>query len=219
MRAGERVARRGRRSGNAGFAAARRFAEVTSTDYVPRCSRRVAPRRRRRPGRALPGRRRRGSPFGDGSFDVVLSTFGAMFTPDHGRPARGCCASPGTAGASGWRTDARRLHVQGRRRYVRPGGAQVPGPVGHRVAHRRAVRPEGRTDPLRRRLFNFRYRSAAHWIRCSATTQADFRPSPRSTRRAGCTERDIASLLEDEHRRLVVARRPRRVPRIVVTKR
>ena len=27
-------------------------------------------------------------PFDDGSFDVVLSTFGAMFTPDHTRPAR-----------------------------------------------------------------------------------------------------------------------------------
>ena len=27
-------------------------------------------------------------PFDDGSFDVVLSTFGAMFTPEHSRPAR-----------------------------------------------------------------------------------------------------------------------------------
>src|SRR6187200_2964242 len=81
---GERVLDVAAGNGNATLAAARRFAHVTSTDYVPAL---------------LEGGKRRAEaeglvvafefadaealPYPDASFDVVLSTFGVMFAPDH----------------------------------------------------------------------------------------------------------------------------------------
>jgi ubiquinone/menaquinone biosynthesis C-methylase UbiE len=89
LRAGERVLDVAAGNGNATLAAARRFAEVTSTDYVPAL---------------LEGGRRRAEaqgfdvtfdvadaealPYAARTFDVVLSTFGVMFTPDHEQAAR-----------------------------------------------------------------------------------------------------------------------------------
>src|SRR4249920_2125924 len=83
LRAGERVLDVAAGNGNATLAAARRFAQVTSTDYVgallERGKERALAERlvvafRQADAEALP--------FHDGSFDVALSTFGVMFTPD-----------------------------------------------------------------------------------------------------------------------------------------
>src|SRR5580765_8408916 len=88
LRAGERVLDVAAGNGNATLAAARRFASVTSTDYVPALLER--------------GRRRADAerldvtfevadaealPYPDASFDVVLSTFGVMFAPEHEQAA------------------------------------------------------------------------------------------------------------------------------------
>jgi ubiquinone/menaquinone biosynthesis C-methylase UbiE len=86
---GERVLDVAAGNGNATLAAARRFAHVTSTDYVPAL---------------LDGGRRRAEaeglqvtfevadaealPYPDASFDVILSTFGVMFAPDHEKSSR-----------------------------------------------------------------------------------------------------------------------------------
>ncbi len=83
---GERVLDVAAGNGNATLAAARRFAHVTSTDYVPAL---------------LEGGRRRAEaegldvtfetadaealPYAAASFDVILSTFGVMFAPDHAK--------------------------------------------------------------------------------------------------------------------------------------
>ena len=89
VRAGERVLDVAAGNGNATLAAARRFARVTSTDYVPALLEKGAARA------AAEGldvhfqvADAEELPFDDASFDVVLSTYGAMFTPDHTRPAR-----------------------------------------------------------------------------------------------------------------------------------
>ncbi len=70
-------------NGNATLAAARRFCDVTSTDYVQSLLDRgqlraaaegLAVRFQTADAEALP--------FADNSFDVAMSTFGVMFTPD-----------------------------------------------------------------------------------------------------------------------------------------
>src|SRR5512143_572063 len=89
VRAGERVLDVAAGNGNATLAAARRFAQVTSTDYVPALLDKGAARAAAEGLQvAFQFADAEDLPFGDGSFDVVLSTFGAMFTPDHTRPAR-----------------------------------------------------------------------------------------------------------------------------------
>ncbi|MGH6623328.1 MAG: class I SAM-dependent methyltransferase, partial [Burkholderiaceae bacterium] len=89
VRADERVLDVAAGNGNATLAAARRFAEVTSTDYVPEL---LENGRLRAEAENLPVQFEvadvEALPYADASFDVVLSTFGVMFAPDHARSAR-----------------------------------------------------------------------------------------------------------------------------------
>ncbi len=89
LRGGERVLDVAAGNGNATLAAARRFGIVTSTDYVPALLERGRKRAEAEgadvtfqvaDAEALP--------FPDASFDVVLSTFGVMFAPNHELAAR-----------------------------------------------------------------------------------------------------------------------------------
>src|SRR6476646_12258042 len=78
---GERVLDVAAGNGNATLAAARRFAQVTSTDYVPALL--DAGRRRAEAERlevTFEVADAEALPYPDASFDVVLSTFGVMFT-------------------------------------------------------------------------------------------------------------------------------------------
>ncbi|HEY2764462.1 MAG TPA: class I SAM-dependent methyltransferase [Pseudonocardiaceae bacterium] len=75
-------------AGNTALAAARRWARVTCTDYLPALLDHAAARAR---CEGLPLRTQvadaQDLPFPDGSFDVVTSTFGVMFVPDQQRAA------------------------------------------------------------------------------------------------------------------------------------
>ena len=86
--AGERVLDVAAGNGNVTLAAARRFAEVTSTDYVGELLDRGKERAR---AERLPIAFRLADaealPFADGSFDVALSAFGVMFTPNQEKAA------------------------------------------------------------------------------------------------------------------------------------
>jgi SAM-dependent methyltransferase len=88
LRAGERVIDVAAGNGNASLAAARRFADVVSTDYVPQL---LAKGRERAIADHLAIEFQEADaeylPFEDGSFDVALSTFGVMFAPDQRRAA------------------------------------------------------------------------------------------------------------------------------------
>jgi ubiquinone/menaquinone biosynthesis C-methylase UbiE len=83
VHAGERVLDVAGGAGNTALAAARRWADVTCTDYVPDLLGHAATRAS---AEGLPLRTgvadAQALPFPDGSFDVVTSTFGAMFAPD-----------------------------------------------------------------------------------------------------------------------------------------
>src|SRR6187399_1051663 len=88
LRSGQRVLDVAAGNGNATLAAARRFADVVSTDYVGALLERG---RERAAADRLPVTFREADaealPFADAAFDVVLSTFGVMFTPDQQRAA------------------------------------------------------------------------------------------------------------------------------------
>jgi len=103
---GQRVLDVAAGSGNAALAAARRGARVTATDFVPRLLQ-AAARRARAEGLELDTREAdaQSLPFGDGAFDVVLSTFGVMFAPDQARAAAELlrvCRPGGRIGLTAW---------------------------------------------------------------------------------------------------------------------
>jgi SAM-dependent methyltransferase len=88
LRAGQDVLDVATGSGNTAIAAARRFTNVTGIDFVPSLLDRA---RERTAVEGLKVDYREGDaeelPFADASFDVVLSTFGVMFAPDHAKAA------------------------------------------------------------------------------------------------------------------------------------
>jgi len=106
LRSGERVLDVAAGNGNATLAAARRFADVMSTDYVGALLERG---RERAKAERLPATFQEADaealPFTDGRFDVVLSTFGVMFTPDQQQAANELirvCRPGGKIGLANW---------------------------------------------------------------------------------------------------------------------
>jgi SAM-dependent methyltransferase len=89
VRAGERVLDVAAGAGNTALAAARRWGIVTATDYVPDL---LARARARADAEGLQlvtdVADAQALPFADGAYDVVTSTFGAMFAPDQEKAAR-----------------------------------------------------------------------------------------------------------------------------------
>lgn len=156
-------------NGNASLAAARRFAEVVSTDYVPEL---LEDGRKRAEAERLPVTFKvadaENLPFGDGSFDVVLSTFGVMFAPDQPRAAAELMrvARPGgRIGLANWTPDSFIGEL------FQVVSAFVPPPAGLRspmewgAEARLAELFDGAARiEVARKPFVFRYRSAAHWI-------------------------------------------------------
>ncbi|HEU5293565.1 MAG TPA: class I SAM-dependent methyltransferase [Burkholderiaceae bacterium] len=157
-------------NGNATLAAARRGCRVTSTDYVATLLDRGAERAR---AERLEVTFRTADvealPFDNESFDAVLSTFGVMFAPDQPLAAAEMlrvCRPGGRIGLANWMPDSmvgQLFKLMGR--YLPPPpGLQPPslwGDEGHlKTLFGRRVSSLAVT----RRVFNFRYRSAAHFV-------------------------------------------------------
>ena len=106
LRAGERVLDVAAGNGNATLAAARRWCDVVSTDYVGALLERG---KARASAEGLAVRFEEADaenlPYADGSFDVVLSTFGVMFTPSQEKAASELarvCRTGGKIGLANW---------------------------------------------------------------------------------------------------------------------
>ena len=157
-------------NGNATLAAARRFASVTSTDYVPELLERG---RRRAQAEGLANitfevADVEALPYPDASFDVVLSTFGVMFAPDHRRAAAELmrvCKPAGRIGLVSWTPGGfigRLLRIVGE--YVPPPpGVSSPALWGTE-AHIAELFPTATIVRHTTRAFVFRYRSPEHWV-------------------------------------------------------
>ena len=170
IRAGERVLDVAAGNGNATLAAARRFAHVTSTDYVEALLDKGA---ERAAAEGLAVRFQEADveelPFPDSSFDVVLSTFGAMFAPDHERAAdeiMRVLRSGGRIGIANWTPEGfiGRLFKLIGRHVPPPAGVKSPalwGSESHLAGLFGAQSAQIRAE---RRHFNFRYRSPAHFV-------------------------------------------------------
>ena len=204
VRAGERVLDVAAGNGNATLAAARRFAQVTSTDYVPALLEKGAARA------AAEGLKvtfqvadAENLPFRDASFDVVLSTFGAMFTPEHARPAREMLRvlrNGGRIGLANWTPEGfigQLFKVIGA--YIAPpAGLRSPALWGTEPHMVELFGPQAADIRCARKHFNFRYASSAHWIQIFRDFYGPMHKAFAALDAAGqaALQRDIAALLE-----------------------
>ena len=175
VRATDRVLDVAAGNGNATLAAARRFATVTSTDYVPALLERGRLRAEAEgftnvtfefaDAEALP--------YADASFDVVLSSFGIMFAPDHEQTARELmrvCKPGGRIGLANW-TPTGFLGQLFRTvaAYVPPPPAVTSPVLWGTDAHVRELFPDATRIAHTVRAFQFRYRSPEHWVEAFRT--------------------------------------------------
>jgi ubiquinone/menaquinone biosynthesis C-methylase UbiE len=168
VRAGERLLDVAAGNGNFSLAAARRFCEVTSTDYVPDLLQRGE---QRAAADGLPMAFQvadaEALPFADGSFDSVGSTFGVMFAPDQEKAAsemRRVCRPGGKIGMANWTPDSfigQLFKILGG--YLPPApGMKSPALWGVRE-HLEELFGEDDIAVVERH-FVLRYRSAEHWL-------------------------------------------------------
>jgi ubiquinone/menaquinone biosynthesis C-methylase UbiE len=168
LHAGSKVLDVAAGNGNCSLAAARRWCDVTSTDYV------AAPLddgRRRAEAERLSIRFQEADaealPFADGAFDVVLSSFGVMFAPDHFRAASELlrvCRHNGRIGLANWTPRGfigRLFTVVGR---YAPPALMPPSRWGLEDHLDHLFRASTCDIHTTYRDFAFRYRSAEHWI-------------------------------------------------------
>jgi SAM-dependent methyltransferase len=169
LRSNQRVLDVAAGNGNATLAAARRFAEVVSTDYVGSLLERGRERAKAdRLDVTFQEADAEKLPFKDGSFDVVLSTFGVMFTPNQEQAAKELvrvCKPGGQIGLANWTPESfigRLFKIIGK--YLPPApGMKSPALWGNR-AHLDGLFGAAGTVDAQSRRFNFRYRSPDHWV-------------------------------------------------------
>jgi SAM-dependent methyltransferase len=170
LRSGSKVLDVAAGNGNVSLAAARRFCDVTSTDYVPTLLERGRARAaaeglgidfREADAEALP--------FADGSFDVVVSTFGVMFAPDQERAAAEMlrvCKRGGKIGLANWTPEGfigQMFKVMGK--HVAPPAGVKPPPLWGSPSRLAELFDSGKASvDVSKREFNFRYKSPEHWV-------------------------------------------------------
>jgi ubiquinone/menaquinone biosynthesis C-methylase UbiE len=170
VHAGDRVLDVGTASGNTAISAARRRAIVTGVDLVPALLEHARNRAQAegfqidfREGNAM------ALTFADSSFDVVLSTFGAIFAPDPQQTASEMarvCRPGGKIALTSWPPDS----MLGKlflllARYSAP-GSRVGAPVewGDQAIVAERLDPYVQALRMQRREVRFRALSAKHWV-------------------------------------------------------
>ena len=205
--AGERVLDVAAGNGNATLAAARRFAEVTSTDYVPAL---LDVGRRRAEAERLAVTFEvadaEALPYPDASFDAVLSTFGVMFTAAQEQAAgelRRVCRPGGRIGLACWTPSGFLGDL------FKVVGKHVPPMPGVRSpllwgteAHLRTLFADATSITPTVRHFVFRYRSAEHFVEVFRSFYGPVHKAFASLDPGGqaALEADLLSLLRQANR-------------------
>lgn len=169
VHAGERVLDVAAGNGNASLAAARRGARVVSSDYVPALLQRGRARAeadglviefREADAEALP--------FEDGSFDLVLSVFGVMFTPNQEVAAQQLlrvCRRGGRIALASWTPESfvgQMFKVIGA--YIPPPAIAAPSLWGTTARIQTLFGAEATSIRAEQRQFTFRYDSPARFL-------------------------------------------------------
>jgi ubiquinone/menaquinone biosynthesis C-methylase UbiE len=170
LRSNQRVLDVAAGNGNATLAAARRFAEVVSTDYVAAL---LEQGRTRAAADRLPVTFQEADaealPFADASFDVVLSTFGVMFTPNQDQAAAELvrvCKSGGKIGLANWTPEGfiGQLFKTLGKYLPPPAGTRSPALWGTQARITELFGPAAASIAAEKRHFVFRYRSPEHFL-------------------------------------------------------
>lgn len=170
IRAGQKVLDVAAGNGNVSLAAARRWCDVIATDYVAalleKARERAAAERlqiefREADAEALP--------FKDHSFDVVVSTFGVMFTPDQQKAAdelMRVCKPGGKIGLANWTPDGfiGQLFKTIGKHLPPPAGVKSPALWGTQARITEMFAAHAASIKSAPRNFTFRYRSPQHWL-------------------------------------------------------
>jgi ubiquinone/menaquinone biosynthesis C-methylase UbiE len=195
-------------NGNASLAAARRWCDVVATDYVPMLLERA--RERAEAERLSVGFREADAedlPFSDAIFDVVVSTFGVMFTPDQERAAAELirvCKHGGKIGLANWTPESfiGQVFKTIGKHVPPPAGTKSPALWGTRARIEELFEQHASSIKSARRNFVFRYRSPEHWLEIFRTyygpvlkTFAALPPLVQSA-----LEQDLLSLVEQFNR-------------------
>ena len=170
LRSGQTVLDVAAGNGNASLAAARRWCDVVATDYVPALLDRA---RERADAERLSIEFREADaealPFSDESFDVVVSTFGVMFTPDQDRAAAELvriCKRGGKIGLANWTPEGfiGQVFKTIGKHMPPPPGAKSPALWGTRARMAELFEPHASSIKSAQRHFAFRCRSPEHWL-------------------------------------------------------
>src|SRR6186997_1612252 len=208
LRAGQTVLDVAAGNGNASLAAARRWCNVIATDYVPalleRARERAAAERlditfREADAEALP--------FPDSSFDVVVSTFGVMFTPDQEMAASELTRvvkSGGKIGLANWTPEGfiGQVFKTIGRHLPPPAGAKSPALWGARGRLAELFEPHATSIKSTQRHFVFRYRSPEHWLEVFKTYYGPMLKAFAALESAAQTalQRDLTMLIDQFNR-------------------
>lgn len=170
IRSGQKVLDVAAGNGNVTLAAARRWCHVVSTDYVASLLERG---RIRAAGEGLSVEFKEADaealPFADGSFDVVVSTFGVMFTPNQHQAAAELlrvCRSGGKIGLANWTPEGfiGQLFKTIGKYLPPPAGAKSPALWGMRARITEMFGMAAASIKAEPRQFTLRYRSPEHWL-------------------------------------------------------
>ena len=170
LRSGHKVLDVAAGNGNVTLAAARRWCDVTSTDYVPAL---LAKGRERAQAEGwtidFKEADAEALPFANESFDAVVSTLGVMFTANHDKAAAEMlrvCRRGGKIGMANWTPEGfiGQLFKTIGKHMAPPPGVKSPALWGTQAHLSHLFEAKAASLQIVSKEFTFRYRSAQHWI-------------------------------------------------------